>query len=276
MKIRLIAKIEIKDHQVVKGIRYEGLRVLGSPEYFSEKYYTDGIDEIIYHDVLASLLGRNAIYELVKNTAKNIHIPLTVSGGVRSLGDIYNLLKNGADRVAINTAAFKNINIIKEAVKEFGSSTIISNLDIGLMNKKYYLFTENGKNKNDKVITDWIKRIEDFGVSEFVVNTIHRDGTFNGFDKELIEFLDKKIKISYVFGGGISNKENILKLSNYNNIKGIMLSSLLHYNYLDKKFINNKEKTFYPSQQFKRNNIEKTSIKKIKNFLKKNKISCRN
>lgn len=275
LKIRLIAKIEIKDHQVVKGIRYEGLRVLGSPEYFSKQYYLDGIDEIIYHDVLASLLGRNVINEFVKNTAKEINIPLTVSGGIRSINDIYNLLKNGADRVAINSSAYKNPKILKEAVKEFGSSTIISNLDIGLINNKYFLFTENGKNRNDKKINDWIKQVEDFGVSEFAINTIHKDGTLDGFDKNLVDFLDKKINISYVFGGGINKLEDILKLSKYKNIRGITLSSLLHYNYLNQKYINDNENFFFLETANKKK-FEKINIKKIKKFLIKNKISCRN
>ena len=258
-KTRIIAKIEVKDHQVVKGIRMEGLRVLGSPSYFSRKYYEEGIDEIIYHDVLASLLGRNAILNLIKETASNIHIPLTISGGIKKLKDVYDILSNGADRVALNSAVFKNPEIIKQAVKEFGSSTIINNLDIGLKNEKYYLFTENGKNLKEVNFIEWIKKIQDFGVGEFMVNTIHKDGTMEGFDLKLLEILKKIIKIPFIFGGGFGKKEHLLDLYNFSkDINGVVLSSALHYNNLDKNYNNN-----YGNIDFLKSKLKKKKLENI-------------
>ena len=275
-KTRIIAKIEVKDHQVVKGIRMEGLRVLGSPSYFSKKYYEEGIDEIIYQDVFASLLGRNAILNLIKETASNIHIPLTISGGIKKLKDIYDILGHGADRVALNSVVFKDPKIIKKAVKEFGSSTIINNLDIGIKNEKYYLFTENGKNIRKINFIDWIKKIQDFGVSEFMINTIHKDGTMEGFDLKLLEILDKVIKIPFVFGGGFGKKEHLLDLYNFSkNISGVVMSSALHYNNLDKNYNNSYGNIDFLKSNLKKKKLEKISVKKLKIFLIKNKILCR-
>ena len=123
---RIIARLDIKNSDLVKGVNLEGLRVLGKPEEFSDLYYKEGADEIIFQDVVASLYGRNTLYEIIKRTAKNIFIPLTVGGGIRTLKDIEKVLKAGADKVSINTAAVKKPSFINEASKEFGSSTIVN------------------------------------------------------------------------------------------------------------------------------------------------------
>jgi imidazoleglycerol phosphate synthase cyclase subunit len=275
LKIRLVAKIDVKDHQVVKGVRLEGLRVLGSAELFAEKYFLEGIDEIFYHDVIASLLGRNALLELIKNTAKNIFIPITVSGGVRTLKDIYNLLNSGADRVSLNSEVFKNKNIISQAVKEFGSTTIINSMDIGKINNKYFLFTENGKNKQEENLIDWIKKIQDFGVGEFVINAIHKDGTLEGIDHELLNIIEGNVNVPYIFGGGIGKREDLKNISSLKKINGIFLSSILHYNYIDKNYSDNFGNTAFLQSNIFKKKVEKNNIQSIKSFLKKNKIECR-
>ena len=274
-KVRLISKLEVKDHQLVKGVRKEGLRVLGSPIYFAQKYSDDGIDEIIYHDVLASLLGRKALFNLINETAKNIYIPLTVSGGIRSLKDIEKILYSGADRVALNSIVFKDFNIVKNSVKRFGSSTIIKNLDIGLIDGKYFLFTENGKNKKKDNLFDHIKKIQDHGIGEFLINAIHVDGTLNGPDFRLLDYINKVINIPYTYSGGIKCKEDIVKLSEYKNINGIILSSFLHYNYLNKDYRDNIGNTEFLKLKQNKKEVEKTDINKIKKFLRKKKIECR-
>ena len=161
LKLRIISRLDIKGPNLVKGINFEGLRVLGDPKIFAKYYYDNGVDEIIYQDTVASLYGRNSLENLIKETVRDIFIPITVGGGIRSLQDIFNLLCSGADRVSINTAAFTNLSLIEDAVKEFGSSTIVSALEV-IRDKetgKYMLFTDNGRNPTGKDVVTWAKII---------------------------------------------------------------------------------------------------------------------
>ncbi len=275
MKIfRLVPKIDVKNHQLVKGVRFEGLRVLGAPEEFAFKYYNDGADEIIYHDVIASLLGRSALYDLVSNTAKKIFIPLTVSGGIRNLNDIYKMLKSGADRIAINSHAHQNPGFIKEAVKEFGSSTIVISLDVALVDGKYKLTYENGKNIHEQNIFDWINLMQDSGVGEFSISAVHKDGTKTGFDLNLLKILDNKIKIPFIFGSGIGQLSHLDDLKKYKNLKGIILSSILHYNYISSNYSDDSGNTEYIKENFD-NKSKKIKLSAIKTHLASRGLICR-
>ena len=166
MKKRIISKLEIKGPNLVKGINLEGLRVLGKPSFFAKSYYQDGIDELFYMDVVASLYGRNSLLNFIKLTAKNIFIPLTVGGGIKTLKDIRAILRSGADKVAINSEAIKNKNLIKEAVQMFGSSTIVLQiLAQKKLNGKYCCFIENGRQSTDIDPVDWAIEAEKMGGS---------------------------------------------------------------------------------------------------------------
>ena len=146
MCIRDSPRLDIKGPNLVKGIHLEGLRVLGDPSRFAKFYYEQGADELIFVDVVASLYQRNSLIEIIKNTANNIFIPLTVGGGIRTINDIKNVLRAGADKVAINTAAINNPEFIKIAAREFGSSTIVISVEvIRHSNGDYYCFTDNGR-----------------------------------------------------------------------------------------------------------------------------------
>ena len=144
--VRIIPKLDIKGPNLVKGIHLEGLRVLGKPEDFAKHYYEKGADELIYMDVVASLYGRNSLHEIVSRTAKEIFIPLTVGGGLRTIEDIKNVLRAGADKVSLNTAAIKNPSIVREASRIFGSSTITISIEaIKQPNGEYFAYTDNGR-----------------------------------------------------------------------------------------------------------------------------------
>src|SRR3989338_2186132 len=144
--IRIIPRLDVKGPNLVKGIHFEGLRVLGKPEHFARYYYELGADELLYMDVVASLYNRNSLHDIVERTAKDIFIPLTVGGGIRTIGDIRGILRAGADKVSLNTAAIKNPEIIKEASKMFGSSTILVSIEaIKQTDGKYFAYTDNGR-----------------------------------------------------------------------------------------------------------------------------------
>ena len=183
MNHRVIARLDIKGPNLVKGVHLEGLRVLGKPSVFAEKYYSEGVDELMYQDVVASLYERNSLEEFIEKTAENIFIPMTVGGGIRTIKDIRKILRAGADKVSINTVAIKNPEFIREAAEYFGSSTIVVSMEvIKQSNGKYFLFTDNGREYTGIDIEYWVEKIQLLGAGEFVVTSVDRDGTMKGLD----------------------------------------------------------------------------------------------
>lgn len=268
--IRIIPKLDIKGPNLVKGINLEGLRALGSPRNFIEHYYKNGADELIYHDVVASLYLRNNLDDIVKETSKNIFLPIIVGGGIRSNKDIKNLLKSGADRIFFNTAAIKNPSLIKKASKYFGSSTILVSIECIQREKEYFCLIDFGRQVTKIKVTDWIDIIQSNGAGEIIITSIDKEGTGSGFDLPLFEKVSKKINIPLIANGGFGKLSHIKDLLNYCDPSGIALSSALHYSSMlnikkkenlnegNFEFMNNKKKFL---------KFEKTSIKKIKTYM---------
>ena len=235
LKKRIIAKLEIKGPNLVKGVNLEGLRVLGKPEFFSENYYKNGINELFYQDVVASLYGKNALYETISKTAKKIFIPLIVGGGIRKISDINKILRAGADKVSINSQAFKDPNLIYEAVRIFGKSTIVANVELLKKNNKYFCYYNNGRTPTNIESIEWIMKLQKIGVGEIIATFIDFDGTGNGFDVDYIKSLKKKLTIPLVVSGGAGSLIQVTKLFKKTNISGIALGSFLHYNLIQGK-----------------------------------------
>ncbi|MBL6958562.1 MAG: imidazole glycerol phosphate synthase cyclase subunit, partial [Rhodospirillales bacterium] len=178
MTVRIIPRLEIKGPNLVKGIHFEGLRVLGKPEAFARHYYEAGADELIYIDAVASLYGRNSLLHIVERTASEIFIPLTVGGGLRSLDDIREVLRAGADKVAINTAAIKDPDLIRQASRKFGSSTIVVLIEyIRHADGRYEAYTDFGRESSGVDALDWAQQAVELGAGELLVTSIDRDGT---------------------------------------------------------------------------------------------------
>ena len=171
---RIIARLDIKNNFLVKGMHLEGLRILGYPEFFAEKYFKENIDEIIFQDVVASLYKRNQLSLLINKITKNIFTPITVGGGIRSINDIREILINGADRVSINTAAINNKKFIKESVKIFGSSTITITIEALKIEGKYKVYTDTGRTDTNIDVFEWIKEVQDMGVGEIILTSINK------------------------------------------------------------------------------------------------------
>ena len=270
LKSRIIAKLEIKGPNLVKGINLEGLRVLGKPEYFSENYYFNGIDELFYQDVVASLYGKNALYETISKTAKEIFIPLTVGGGVRNIKDIYKILKAGADKVSINSKIFTRPNIINEAVKIFGKSTIVGNVEVLKKNEKYYCYYNNGRTPTNYLAYDWIIKLEKLGVGEIILTFIDFDGTGKGFDIEFIKKIKNKLSIPLIISGGAGSTKQISNLFKKTKVSGVALASLLHYNLIQGKKITKSDYEDEGNIEFMRTqnfNFKKFEVKTVKNIL---------
>src|SRR5712691_717483 len=187
MNIRIIPRLDIKGPNLVKGIHLEGLRVLGKPEQFAKLYYEQGADELLYMDVVASLYQRNSLLDIVSRTSKELFIPLTVGGGLRSLDDIRAALKAGADKVALNTAAIRRPEFVREAAERFGSSTIIVSIEaIRRTDGTYEAYTDNGRERTGVDALQWAQQAATLGAGEILVTSIDREGTGKGFDMELV------------------------------------------------------------------------------------------
>ena len=275
-KRRIIARLDIKGANLVKGINLEGLRVIGLPEKFANQYYVDDVDEIFFQDIVASLFGRNNILEVVERTAKNIFIPLTVGGGLRNITDISNALRSGADKVSINTALFEDLNFLKKSTKIFGSSTISCSVEIiKNENNEYYAYTDNGRNYTGKEALDWIKFLQDEGAGEINVTFVNSEGTGKGVDVDFVNKLEKILSIPLLIHGGFGNIRQIFDFLVLTSSSSIVLASTLHYNYIHKFNKNsiNTGNTDYIKSNKNNSLINPFSILELKKFLKINGVN---
>ena len=234
--IRIIPRLDIKGPNLVKGVHLEGLRVMGKPEDFATLYYEQGADELIYQDTVASLYQRNSLTEIIDRTAENIFIPLTVGGGLRNLGDINKVLRAGADKIAINTAAINDPNFINEACKNFGSSTIVVAVEaIKQSDNSYLAYTDNGREYTGVEVLSWVKEVEERGAGEILLTSIDREGTGNGFDLDLIKMVSSAVKIPVIAHGGAANASHIIDCINIASADAVAIASVLHYSSLNRK-----------------------------------------
>ena len=275
---RIIAKLDIKGPDLVKGIHLEGLRVLGSPNFFAKEYYNNSVDELIYQDVVASLYERKNLLDIINKTSKNIFIPLTVGGGLKSIEDIKMVLKVGADKISINTAAVNNPKLINDAANTFGSSTIVVSIEASKnSNGDYMVFTENGREETGKKAIDWATEVVERGAGELILTSVEKEGTGSGFDIDFINQVSSKIDIQIIANGGAGSKEHVFDLFNKTKTSAVAISSLLHYSILNK--INNLEKkkltgnTEFLKKKINNKNIKNCNIKELKMYLKKKKIN---
>ena len=225
---RIIARLDIKGENVVKGINLEGIRPVGKPDILANKYYKQGVDEIIYMDVVASLYGRNSLVKYIKVAAKNIFVPLTVGGGIRNIDDIKEVLNNGADKVAINTAAIKNPGLIKEASEMIGSQSIILSIEAKKQrDNSWEAYFNNGREKSGINVIDWIEEAEKLGAGEILLTSVDNEGLKRGMDIKLLEAIKNKFKIPLIFAGGVGNIKHIKEVRE--KVDAIAIASILHY-----------------------------------------------
>ncbi len=283
MNIRIIPRLDIKGPNLVKGIHLEGLRVLGKPEDFARYYYEQGADELMYMDVVASLYERNSLHDIISRTAKEVFIPITVGGGLRTIADIQNVLRAGADKVALNTAAIKNPAIIQEASRKFGSSTIVVAIEaIKQANGTYLAYTDNGREQTGIEVVAWAKKVEELGAGELVITSVDKEGTGLGFDVDLVKQINAAVNIPVIAHGGAGKKEDIANLINQTEVSAVAVASILHYDFITSQksdvsistklegntsFIDSGRQTF--------NKIQACDLKAIKNYLITQNIPCR-
>jgi cyclase len=233
IKVRLIPRLDIKGPNLVKGVHFEGLRVLGRPEEFARRYSEDGADELIYMDVVASLYGRNSLTEIIERTAREIFIPLTVGGGLRTVDDIRRVLRAGADKVALNTGALARPDLVLEGSRMFGSSTIVVSIEATRRaDGTYEAYADYGRQSTGVDAVEWAKRAADLGAGELLVTSIDRDGTGRGFDLDLTRRIATAVSIPVVAAGGAGRVQHVSDVVVEGRADAVCVASLLHYHYV--------------------------------------------
>ncbi len=228
-KFRIIPKLEIKSNNVVKGIRMEGLRVVGLPSSLTKKYIKEGADEILLIDTVASLYDRNQIHHVIKDVAIHCKIPLIVGGGLRTHSDIETIFRIGADKISINTAAHRNIQIIKDASQSFGSQAVVASVQAKKRGKNdWKAFFLNGREVSNWGVVDWCKYVVDNGAGEILLTSIDYDGTMKGLDKELVEMVLGNIKIPVIVSGGVKEQDDLIWLAKAG-ASGAAVARCLHF-----------------------------------------------
>lgn len=228
--IRLIARLDVKGPNLVKGIQLEGLRKMGDPNIFAKRYYEQGIDEIIYMDIVASLYERNNLLNIVRQTTQDVFIPLTVGGGIRSIDDVREILRAGADKVAVNTAAIKRPDLIKEISHRFGSQCMVLSIEAKKVGPgKWEAYYDNGREKTGIDAVDWALTGYEMGAGEILLTSVDREGMGRGFDVELIKQVCERVPIPVIASGGMGTIDHLESAVNTGGADAVAMAHVLHY-----------------------------------------------
>ena len=229
---RLIGRLDIKGPNLIKGIHLEGLRVIGDPQEYARRYYEQGADELIYIDIVASLYGRNSLGDIVARTARDVFVPLTVGGGLRSIEDVRAMLRAGADKVAINTAAIGRPELITEVAQRFGSQCMVLGIEAKRNGAgKWEAFTDNGREFTGLDVVEWCRRGYELGAGEILLTSVDQEGTRKGFDTALIEAVTNAVPIPVIASGGMGSTAHMVDAFSHG-ADAIAMADVLHYNRL--------------------------------------------
>ena len=231
LRTRVVARLDVKGHQLIKGVQMEGLRVVGDPLERARLYYSQGIDELVYLDIVASLYGRNSLLDLVSRTAASIFVPITVGGGIRSVEDARAALRAGADKVAINTAAIQNPGIITEIATQFGAQCVVVCIEAkSIAPKKWEAYYNSGREKSGLDAVEWAEKAVGLGAGEVFLTSVDRDGTRRGFDLELLTAISSKISVPVVCSGGFAQPKDAVVAVNDGGVSAVAVADALHFN----------------------------------------------
>jgi cyclase len=228
--IRLIARLDIKGPNLIKGVHLEGLRVMGSPNEHALRYYVQGADELICMDCVASLYGRNYLGDIVKAAAKDIFVPITVGGGIRSVDDATEILRAGADKVAVNTAAVANPKLITDISRRFGSQSMVLSIEAKQVGPdRWEVYTDNGRERTGLDVVEWVKCGVAMGAGEILLTSVDKEGTRKGFDVALVKAVSAEVAVPVIASGGMGKPEDLLAVVNEGGADAVAMADILHY-----------------------------------------------
>ena len=232
--LRMIARLDVKGPNLIKGVQLEGLRVVGDPHEYARKYYLGGIDEILYMDVVASLYNRNSLIDVVRRTVKDIFVPITVGGGIRSLDDAREMLRSGADKVAINTAATKRPEIITEMSRRFGTQCMVLSIEaMRKGEKRWEAYTDNGREPTGLDVVEWARKGAALGAGEILLTSVDREGRRQGFDVELVRAVAGAVPIPVIASGGMGCLDHLVDVVEQGGASAVAMADVLHYGRID-------------------------------------------
>lgn len=232
--VRLIARLDIKAPNLVKGIQLEGLRKMGDPNEFARNYYEQGVDEIFYADIVASLYERNSLLDIIEKATDDVFVPITVGGGLRSVDDVAAALRAGADKVSINTAAIKNPALIFDISKRFGSQCMVLSIQAKrTTNDSWEAYYDNGREHSQLDVIEWAKKGQELGAGEIMLTSVDQEGTAKGFDIELVKAVTDVVTIPVIASGGMGALGDIDKVVNEGNADAVAMAHVLHYKQYD-------------------------------------------
>ncbi len=209
---RIIPCLDVRDGKVVKGVNFEGLREVASPIELAKYYSACGADELVFYDITASAENRGLFSDVLRETASNVFIPLTVGGGINGLADFERVLSCGADKVSVNSGAIKNPAIVGEAAKKYGNQCVVLSVDVKRANGEFRVFAKGGREDTGLNAIEWIKRCVGEGAGEVVVNSMDTDGVKKGFDLPLLKEVCEVVKVPIIASGGAGCKEDFVTL----------------------------------------------------------------
>jgi len=229
--LRIIPRLDIKGPNLIKGVRLEGLRVVGDPQVYAERYYEQGADELVFMDIVASLYGRNNLSDIIRRTADRVFIPITVGGGIRSVDDARHILRSGADKVAINTAAILRPELITEVARRFGSQAMVLSIEAKqIAPGKWEAYTDNGRERTGLDVVEWAQRGVELGAGEVLLTSVDREGTRKGFEVDLVRKVSDMVKVPVIASGGMGSVPDFLAVAGEGKADAVSMADVLHYN----------------------------------------------
>lgn len=227
---RIIPCLDVRNDRVVKGVNFENLKDVSSPVALAEFYSASGADELVFYDITASAQGRSLFTEILKKTASKVFIPLTVGGGINSLGDFQRVLECGADKVSVNSGAIRNPGLIEEAAKRYGSQCVVLSVDIKRVDGVFRVFARGGRENTGMEAIDWIRRCTQNGAGEVVVNSMDTDGVKAGFDLELLDAVCSAVSVPVIASGGAGSIQDFITLFQHNpKVDAGLAASIFHF-----------------------------------------------
>ncbi len=230
MTKRIIPCLDIKDGKVVKGVQFEGLRDVGDPVELATRYVRDGADELVFLDVTASIEDRGLLYDLVGMLSEVLNIPFLVGGGIRTVEDAKQLLRNGADKVALSTAAIENPELISELAAVFGAQCVVLSVDTKSVDGEWFVTTHGGRNLMDLKCLDWVEKVVALGAGEIVLNVIDADGGLTGFACEITDQVAGAVSVPVIASGGAGNASHFVELFRKTDAAAGLAASIFHEN----------------------------------------------
>tara|TARA_B110000438_G_scaffold296343_1_gene340892 strand:- start:204 stop:971 length:768 start_codon:yes stop_codon:yes gene_type:complete len=234
--LRLVARLDIKGPNLIKGVNLEGLKIIGEPNKYALDYYNAGIDELIFMDVVASLYGRNQLSEIIKKATKDVFIPITVGGGIRNVKDANDVLRLGADKIAVNSAAIKNPKLINDLANKFGSQSVVLSVEAKKIKTGFWeAYSNNGRERSGLNVIDWIKNGINNGAGEVLLTSIDQEGTGKGFDINLINSVLKITQVPIILSGGLGKIDHMIDVVKKTGIEALAIADVFHTNKISVK-----------------------------------------